>query len=186
VPQQYLCVRQTLLICQNTMTNNENYDEVIDEIDEEQEEQQEELTELQKALQDAEKWKTRFKGLAKKTNDTETDDRDVDTIVEEKLEQREVTSKIEHVMDQIPTQYREAFQAEFDELKWDRKLTNDNVDKLIKSALSLSIPDGDDTFDSIKAVAMWWSQWSTKQSYKKKVNKNVEDSNKLLKQMWIL
>jgi len=168
------------------MTNNENYDEVIDEIDEEQEEQQEELTELQKALQDAEKWKTRFKGLAKKTNDTETDDRDVDTIVEEKLEQREVTSKIEHVMDQIPTQYREAFQAEFDELKWDRKLTNDNVDKLIKSALSLSIPDGDDTFDSIKAVAMWWSQWSTKQSYKKKVNKNVEDSNKLLKQMWIL
>jgi DNA-directed RNA polymerase specialized sigma24 family protein len=99
------------------MTNNENHDEVIEETNEEQEEQQEELTELQKAQHDAEKWKTRFKGLAKKTNDSETDDRDVDSIVEEKLQQREVLSKMEHVIDQIPEQYREAFQAEFDELK---------------------------------------------------------------------
>lgn len=112
---------------------------------------------------------------------------DVDTIVEKKLQQRDVQSKVEHVKQQIPEQYREAFDKEFAELTEWKTLSSETVDKFIKSAVALSIPDDRDDADAVKAMAIWSSIWgSATKSSSTKTSKAVEYSTQLLKDQGIL
>lgn len=157
------------------------------EVIETQEEENEELDEIAKKDQEIEKWKGRYKSaMKKKQEEWGGDDRDVDTIVEEKLKQREITSRVEDITDQVPEQYREKFTQEFNELSEGKTLTLENVDKLIKSALALSVPSDSNEYESIKATAMSnWPRGATK-SFKKKTDPNVDYSNQLLERMWVL
>lgn len=78
----------------------------------------------------------------------------IDEIVEQKLNQKEVDKKLSSVKDQLPDDLLEKFNTEFEELTEGKKLTADNVQKYIKNALS-NISDDSSLLDTIKAGAVW-------------------------------
>ena len=78
----------------------------------------------------------------------------IDEIVEQKLNQKEVDKKLSSVKDQLPDDLLEKFNTEFEELTEGKKLTADNVQKYIKNALS-NVSDDSTLLDTIKAGAVW-------------------------------
>lgn len=78
----------------------------------------------------------------------------IDEIVEQKLNQKEVEKKLSSVKDQLPDDLLEKFNTEFEELTEGKKLTADNVQKYIKNALS-NVSDDSSLLDTIKAGAVW-------------------------------
>lgn len=78
----------------------------------------------------------------------------IDEIVEQKLNQKEVDKKLSSVKDQLPDDLLEKFNTEFEELTEGKKLTADNVQKYIKNALS-NVSDDNTLLDTIKAGAVW-------------------------------
>ena len=78
----------------------------------------------------------------------------IDEIVEQKLNQKEVDKKLSSVKDQLPDDLLEKFNTEFEELTEGKKLTADNIQKYIKNALS-NVSDDSTLLDTIKAGAVW-------------------------------
>jgi hypothetical protein len=156
------------------------------------EQSQDELTpeqlkeQLDKERAEKEKWKSRFKKNAAKIHNEKEEDRDVDAIVEQKLQEREVKSKVDHVMGQLPEKYREVFESEFKELSDWKTLTSDNVDKYIKSAMALSIPDDSVDVDAIKAISVGGGKSLPKGEWGKKTSKDLEYSKQFLKDQGII
>lgn len=81
------------------------------------------------------------------------------SIVQQELEAKKVNEEYQSYLEKIPEANREAFEATFNELKGETKLTTANLNKFVKSALAnLS----DDDSEAIKAQAIWGSTWSPK------------------------
>lgn len=162
-------------------------EEVIDEEEQEEEMTPEQLKEqLAKEKEEKEKWKSRFKKTAAKLNNKGDEEEEMDAIVERKIQEKEIQWKVAHIVTQVPEKYREAFEAEFKELTEWKTLTSDNVDKYIKSAMAVSIPDDSEEMDAVKAIAIGWGWTWPKGTVEKRVSKDVEYSNKLLKEQWII
>lgn len=161
--------------------DKEQLEELENEEVEQEEKEEQEQEEMDDKDKEIEKWKGRYKSMMKKQQESgEGEDLDVNSIVEKKLLEREVTTRIEDVVSQIPEKYREKFQEEFNELSEGKQLSLDKVDKYIKSALALSVPSDEGDIDQIRATAMANTARNSKQSFKKKVNPDVEFSRQLL------
>lgn len=78
---------------------------------------------------------------------------DVDAVVEAKLQQREVDTKFNTVVGQLPDDLQDKFKTQFEELAWWRTLTPADADKLIKATLSLVAPDA--RWSNVWAFAVW-------------------------------
>lgn len=78
----------------------------------------------------------------------------IDDIVEQKLNQKEVEKKLSSVIAQLPEDLVEKFNEEFKDLTDGKKLTADNVQKYIKNTLS-NISEDDNLVNTIKATATW-------------------------------
>ena len=169
----------------------ENADEEETTQDQEEEEQEDTSPEDLKALlakekAEKEKRKGRFKSQAAKKDASK--DSDVNAIVEAKLEQAKVSDKVEHVKNQIPEEYKEAFEAEFAELCEGKTVTTANVDKLVKAALSIALPKEQGDIEQVKAIATGWSvAWGASNwGDKKKYTSHVEAWMQILRDQGII
>lgn len=97
-------------------------------------------------------------------------------IVQQELEAKEVSEKRKAVLESIPEANKEVFEATFNELKGETKLTPTNLNKFVKSTLAnLS----DDDAEAIKSQAVGNSVWSPKA-----VSQTVKYAEKE-KQLWM-
>jgi hypothetical protein len=118
---------------------DENYEgEYQEEEEQEEQEEQEERTD--------DKRKQRFKKLAKDYNDlkAKVGDGDIETIVQDKINQSRITEKLDHVKSQLPDDLKEKFEEEFADLTNGREITTETVDKFIKSTLAIVSPEAPD------------------------------------------
>jgi len=114
--------------------------------------------------------------IKKKTN--------IDDIVDQRLNQKEVDKKLSSVRDQLPEDLIEKFDEEFKDLTEGKKLSSENVQKYIKNALSNISEDGD-LVNTIRATAVGngWSPKTWRPTNEDRASKSV---NSHLKAMWLI
>lgn len=112
--------------------------------------------------------------IKKKTN--------IDDIVDQRLNQKEVDKKLSSVRDQLPEDLIEKFDEEFKDLTEGKKLSSENVQKYIKNALSNISEDGD-LVNTIRATAVGngWSPKTWRPTNEDRAAKSVREH---LKAMW--
>jgi hypothetical protein len=112
--------------------------------------------------------------IKKKTN--------IDDIVDQRLNQKEVEKKLSSVREQLPEDLIEKFDEEFKDLTEGKKLSSENVQKYIKNALSNISEDGD-LVNTIRATAVGngWSPKTWRPTNEDRAAKSVREH---LKAMW--
>jgi len=114
--------------------------------------------------------------IKKKTN--------IDDIVDQRLNQKEVDKKLSSVREQLPEDLIEKFDEEFKDLTDGKKLSSENVQKYIKNALSNISEDGD-LVNTIRATAIG-NGWSPKTWRPTNEDRATKSVNSHLKAMWLI
>ncbi len=114
--------------------------------------------------------------IKKKTN--------IDDIVDQRLNQKEVDKKLSSVREQLPEDLIEKFDEEFKDLTEGKKLSSENVQKYIKNALSNISEDGD-LVNTIRATAVG-NGWSPKTWRPTNEDRATKSVNSHLKAMWLI
>lgn len=109
----------------------------------------------------------------------------VDELVDQRLNQKEVERKLSSVQDQLPEELREKFNEEFKDLTEGKKLTSDNVGKYIKNTLSNIDTEESPLIAMAKATA---NSWSVPSKAGKPSNdaKSIEDGMAILRKTGVI
>jgi len=108
----------------------------------------------------------------------------IDDIVDQRLNQKEVEKKLSSVREQLPEDLIEKFDEEFKDLTEGKKLSSETVQKYIKNALSNISEDGD-LVNTIRATAVG-NGWSPKTWRPTNEDRAAKSVNSHLKAMWLI